>query len=932
MSKPSRLYSWWASWLAALRISRREMRRAKGRSVLVVALIGLPVWGLTFAAVASDSFRLTPEQELDRELGTADASVRWQWDGPIAQSVEGWGWKSVTDTDEDLTRAPVTAAELQAVLPAGSRVTPMARTELELHTATGIGHLTADLADLADPINQSRFVLLEGRPPVGRAEVALTRWAATRLDAQIGDTVTLADDSAQWRVVAIVEHGERFQEALVLHPDAAADLQITPHEWLVDTPEPLTWQGVQQLNQHGIVVRSRAVLLDPPPIDQIDEQLAMLYPSDQEQLLAIGVVVGGLAMLEVVLLAGPAFAVGARRRQRDLALVGASGGTPAQLRRIVLADGVVLGLAGAVVGLILGIAAAFVSLPLLEEYLMQRRVGGWRMWPTALAAIAGAAVLTGVLAALIPATTAARQHLVAALAGRRGITRAKRRWLLLGLVLTVLGAASAAVGAWRVEAVAVLAGLVTTQLGLALCTPALVGLVARAGRLLPLSLRIALRDTARNRAAAAPAIAAVMAAVAGSLTVGVYLASDQQRMAEDYLPVLPDGYAMVDYSEFTWNAAEDLNGADRSSLALGVHPQVEAALRAHLPVEQVVQVWQPACPDTAAPDSWCFVDVPVPKAHHCPWSDVQWEEQRPLTKDEQRQALADERCVRASSNKFYGGNSLGAVIDDGSTLAVLTGASGDDLAAATSILQAGGVVVTDPWLVIDGQATVEITTYAPEGIQDPETTRMTLPAHVLDIDEPMPTILLSPAAVEQAGLVKELSAVVVATTAMPTQPALDTTNAALHGISEHLRVAVERGGPNTDDTEAVLLAIVASLIALGAAAIATGLAAADRRPDLATLAAVGASPRVRRSLSLSQSGVIAGLGGIMGTVAGVGAAFAVLIALNQRYADMWPAPTPYPLSVPWPALGLVLLVVPTVAMLGAGLLTRSRLPVERRPD
>src|SRR5690606_25241040 len=136
--------------------------------------------------------------------------------------------------------------------------------------------------------------------------------------------------------------------------------------------------------------------------------------------------VGGLAMLEVVLLAGPAFAVGARRRQRDLALVGASGGTPAQLRRIVLADGVVLGLAGAVVGLILGIAAASVSLPLLEEYLMQRRVGGWRMWPTALAAIAGAAVLTGVLAALIPATTAARQHLVAALAGRRGITRAKR--------------------------------------------------------------------------------------------------------------------------------------------------------------------------------------------------------------------------------------------------------------------------------------------------------------------------------------------------------------------------------------------------------------------------------------------------------------------------------------------------------------------------
>jgi putative ABC transport system permease protein len=34
--------------------------------------------------------------------------------------------------------------------------------------------------------------------------------------------------------------------------------------------------------------------------------------------------------------------------------------------------------------------------------------------------------------------------------------------------------------------------------------------------------------------------------------------------------------------------------------------------------------------------------------------------------------------------------------------------------------------------------------------------------------------------------------------------------------------------------------------------------------------------------------------------------------------------------VPWSSLA-VLLAVPVVAMLGAGLLTRSRLPIERRP-
>lgn len=40
--------------------------------------------------------------------------------------------------------------------------------------------------------------------------------------------------------------------------------------------------------------------------------------------------------------------------------------------------------------------------------------------------------------------------------------------------------------------------------------------------------------------------------------------------------------------------------------------------------------------------------------------------------------------------------------------------------------------------------------------------------------------------------------------------------------------------------------------------------------------------------------------------------------------------TPYPIAVPWLNVAIALLVVPVVAVLGAGLLTRSRLPVERR--
>ena len=99
-----------------------------------------------------------------------------------------------------------------------------------------------------------------------------------------------------------------------------------------------------------MVAVSRHVLANPPDMSEFD--------SGGESELAIMVLIGGLAMLEIVLLAGPAFAVGARRRQRDLALVAAVGGNPAHVRRIVLADGAVLGVLAAAVGVVVGVAGA----------------------------------------------------------------------------------------------------------------------------------------------------------------------------------------------------------------------------------------------------------------------------------------------------------------------------------------------------------------------------------------------------------------------------------------------------------------------------------------------------------------------------------------------------------------------------------------------
>jgi hypothetical protein len=86
---------------------------------------------------------------------------------------------------------------------------------------------------------------------------------------------------------------------------------------------------------HGVALAPRAEALDPPP-PPVDYGTAV-----DPMGIAIAALVIGFGLIEVCLLAGTAFAVGARRQVRDLGLVAAAGGEARHVRRIVLAQGVV---------------------------------------------------------------------------------------------------------------------------------------------------------------------------------------------------------------------------------------------------------------------------------------------------------------------------------------------------------------------------------------------------------------------------------------------------------------------------------------------------------------------------------------------------------------------------------------------------------------
>ena len=917
--------AWLSGWRAALRIARREAGQAKARAALVIAMIALPVAGLAFTAVSYDTFALTAGEQADRLMGAAQAVATWPSDGPVRQLPDAL---DAVPTDPKATTpggggppAAPTVERLLGLLPSGSRAIADLRGHLTVRTTGGKATLDARMLDYTDPLARGILRPRSGRAPAAADEIALTPAASRRAGAGVGGTVRLADGSRTFQVVGVVEEPSNLAATTIVLPAGAlaaqalgADTKLT---WLVATPGPLTWAQVKQLKTHGVAAVSRHVLTYPPSLtEQYAEYDSIRFASGPP--IGIGVLVAGLALLEVVLLAGPAFAVSARRRRRDLALVAAAGASPAQLRRIVLADGVVLGAVAAATGIALGIAVAVAIRPWLEEHLANERSGGVRMFPTALAAVAGLAVVTGVLAALVPAWISSRQDVVAALAGRRGITRSRRRWPILSVVLVAVGAVIAAAGILTervgedpgpagpsvVPFAMFLGGLVVLVAGLVVGTPSFVGLVARAGRWLPLAPRIALRDASRNRTAAAPAISAVMAAVFGSVAVGVALAGSDRQNVDDYRTLNQRGDVAVVTAV----------GAPTSRDA------ATAALRTSLPTGRVSNVDRVTCDGTP-----CDAVARMPVAQECPYRLTL--SQRNLNAAEQRAARRDARCAGVGTTYHY----FGLVIGPGMTVVVDADAAGAvahlpvaDVDRVAAALRAGAVVVDDPRYVDNGRVTL---TLSVDVVDAGPSRTVTAPGFALPHRPGAPITMMTAQTARSLGLNPTPFLTVATSGTVPTVAEEDGLSARL---GEGSTVYVERG-PQTDNQKLLVLAIVAGIVTLTAAAIATGLAAADGRADLTTLAAVGASPRVRRALSLSQSGVIAGLGSLLGTVAGLGAGAGVLAALNRQAAALWPAPTPYPVTVPWQNVGIALLAVPLIAMLGAGLLTRSRLPIERRP-
>lgn len=500
-----------------LRLARRELRRRPARAALVVLMVLIPTAAMTVVTTFLRTSELSPAAERRAAYGTADFVAI-----PIAPD-----GRSVGATDAGIDA-------LRAGLGNGARVV----VERSLYDRVRQGdrriYLSVSELDLADPVLEGRFGRLSGRPPANREETVLTRSAARKLGVGIGDRFTPDRLGRSLEVVGLVRPlASNADTAYVAGPlpereDVGASVFV---DYAGPAPQVTGWQ----ITPVETAARGR----------------------DRDDAVFWSYVGGGMGLLVLGTVVAAAFAIGARRQLRTVGLLSSSGASPRALAWFLVAQGATAGAVGSLLGVAAGLALTRATPQPLLESLIGRPVDGTVFplldLPPVLVIGTGAAML----AAWLPARSAARIPTLQALAGRRPLPAVPRRLPLLGVAAIAAGCVlfAIAVAGGRDEqgsslwAAVAVAGAVALLAGTLALAPWVVAGMERVCARLSQQWRLAGRSLARSRvrsSAVVAAICAVAATVVGASTIYRSLVAPREdACCERDLPYLRANQALL---------------------------------------------------------------------------------------------------------------------------------------------------------------------------------------------------------------------------------------------------------------------------------------------------------------------------------------------------------------------------------------------------
>jgi len=909
------------------RIARRQVRRTWVSSLLIMTLIALPIAGMAGVAVYVASMIGTTEERADVELGRMQAWVQSAgvpdegfWQAPDNMWMTGYG----TDYSGEIPDGEF-PTDPTSVLPAGTQTVAISQGEVRIETAEGIGLVSAWGGAVWDERFEGKFALVDGRAPAASDEVLVTAATLDRIDGRIGGELVLSKSGESYTITGT------FDDAAMPHDRSGvafvdADRFGTPTWYLPELS--LDWPAVQELNEAGFLAYSREVVLDPPAFslpdgtEYVNSAAQQLY---SVLALAAGLGAGGVAAAYmVVMLAGAAFAVSARRQQRALAIAASVGADAKDLRRTVLLQGTVLGLIAGGVGLAAGVGLGALVLALTDNGSATMFWGFHVPW-LLLVGILVFAVLVGTASALVPARGVGRSDTISALRGARRpqkVTAARPLWgsllILVGVAITIVcGIAAGAVTVsttlpygsplrW-LPFVGIIGGPILAQIGIILSGRWLLWLASRLLSRFGIAARMASRDAVANGARTVPAFAAIGATVfVGVFAIGLGVMTVEQS-ARSYVYSAPVGTAIATL----YPAAEDPLDAETAATAAD-------AARDAMVAAGVIETTTALRQEEYWADS--VSDIPADAVRAT--------------------ALMPERVLRERGEDAAGmgwswgelnspHNNLTVVPADGLETVLGVTVSAEERAA----YEDGAVVVLDAGYVTDDTITVgawterqwvfggapdnmpidpatlvgdDGTVFEPEPAEDAAWERR-LDAIVVDAPESGVTVALSPETAADLGLTAVDRYVFGRFAEPPTQDDMDRLYALADGAStdEYGVSSWVESGPSGAESWLIPLLIGVAVLVVGASAVALGLARFERRPDDATLAAVGGTRGLRRRIGFWQGLVIAGFGTFAGATAGILPPIGFWLqsqTAGQRAMDL--------ADIPWWLLGTLVVALP----------------------
>ena len=880
-----------------LRIASRDARQSLGRTSTAVFLISLPII-IAIAAITFWDVTTSQRYQASSWLGhrrDVQAVTLHRSSTAIEQDFTADRLSKTASSDE----VSVSMDTLQSWLPEGDQLVAVDTLyQLRLETADGTG-FTVDNGTQTASLEAPRVNAGSKSGPLAAGHAVISEDVARALSVSVGDSVNLsltiakerATQSLKGSVVidSIIGGSER---AIIgdgtLPIDRLAVAGRTQTAWFVTGPTPVSWEKIRELNASGFSVLSRQVLANPPDASALPSQIAQYeVPQSarsanpwQYLLLVTGIL---LILTEMILLISPLYTVAQRSVMRTAAMIVANGGDRTDGRRLTIAHGVIIGLYSAVFSAAFS-AAAMVGIGIWSGL----GIGIVPWWPLALSVLLP--VLLSLMASVSPAHTTSHIDTSAVIGGWEP-SRLVRRRMIYPLAL-LAGLPLLGIAAWQGSILALVVGIGLLEAGLIGSIPYIFTRWRAPNRRASMSMRLALRDAVRNGHRTFPAMASILTTVFVACGLLITLSSS---------------------NEAGWNSRPHVG--QRGQVFVSIVDRTDSVKRSRDLMKSAVEA----------------VDGQRGVSSQATLNGLAWNSGPggPTTMVEAVHPYNNSTFTMSTNMGTMAELDVAYMVDDGTYLRQAGYFSNeDDMVRAIATLNAGGVLIPDPEY-IDGVSQVTLRSLDMSAIAEakaagasdanlPDAKVTTVQTFVASPLTRANVIVLSPTAASYLGLqVRPLGELL--TVDHPVSPVdapsfQATIARQVPGASAQVIVPTMRS---------LVLPYAAALIAVVAAAatvaLVVALSAADMRPDLDTLDAIGAAPAMRRHVTTWQ-GVILALNAIPTAVLS-GLVVGVLAVITFANSHVFLTLTTLRPVVPWGALLGMLIGMPILCALVAIVLT-----------